>query len=163
MRRWFLAGQRRPDTGATDGDIGDTATPRATKGVADDDGDVVAVRARRRSRIRVDRSLSTGSRRLTPLDIRQIDAGVGADEAVFSLRDDEFAAAAQDANRFRLDQRLVRQRIGRVDIDEATLGLRHDLLGDDEAVAVLKVSVVGGGDQFGEIVAGRTSPCRGWR
>ena len=58
----------------------------------------------------------------------------------------------------RLDQRLVRERIGRVDIDETTLGLRHDLLGDDEAVAVLKVSVVGGGDQFSEIVAGRTSP-----
>ena len=73
---------------------------------------------------------------------------------MFSLRDDEFAAAAQDANRFRLDQRLVRQRIGRVDIDEATLGLRHDLLGDDKAVAILKVSVVGSGDQFGEIVAG---------
>ncbi len=72
---------------------------------------------------------------------------------MFGLRDDEFAAAAQDANRFRLDQRLVRQRIGRVNIDETTLGLRHDLLGDDETVAVLKVGVVGGGDQFGEVVA----------
>ena len=73
---------------------------------------------------------------------------------MFGLRDDEFAAAAQDANRFRLDQRLVRQRIRRVDIDETALGLRHDLLGDDEAVAILKVSVVGGDDQLSEIVAG---------
>ena len=32
-----------PDTGAADGNVGDTAAPGATKGVADDDGDVVAV------------------------------------------------------------------------------------------------------------------------
>ena len=41
------------------------------------------------------------------LDVGQVDAGVGAHEAVLRLADDEVAAAAQDAHRLALDERLV--------------------------------------------------------
>ena len=41
-----------------------------------------------------------------------------------------------DAHRLRLDERAAGAEIGRVERHEPALGLRHDLLGDDEAVAV---------------------------
>ena len=58
----------------------------------------------------------SGSRAAQPsLDVREVDAGVGADEAVLRLADDEVAAAAQDPHRLLLDERLVRQRVVGVD------------------------------------------------
>ena len=62
--------------------------------------------------------------------------GVRAHEAVPGLADDEVAAPAHDAHRLRLDERAARVEIVGVERHEAALGLRHDLLGDDEAVAV---------------------------
>ena len=40
---------------------------------------------------------------VAPLDVRQVDAGVGAHEAVLGLADDEVAATAQHAHRLALD------------------------------------------------------------
>ena len=39
-----------------------------------------------------------------------------------------------------------------VNVDQAAFRLGHDFLGDDKAVAVTEFGVVGGCDQFGEIV-----------
>ena len=52
----------------------------------------------------------------------------------------------------------MRARVVRVNVDQAAFRLGHDFLGDDKAVAVAEFGVVGGCDQFGEIVTGRTSP-----
>ena len=122
---------------------------------------------------RAERSLSTGQQGgVAPLDVRQVDAGVGADEAVAGLADDQVAAAAQDAHRLALDQRLVAQRIVGVDGHQPVLGLGHDLLGDDHDVAVGQGGVGRRprprGDDAGQVVArrrsrrcprGRTPPC----
>ena len=50
--------------------------------------------------------------------------------------DDQIAASTDDANAFLFDERFVRQGIVGVDLDHAVLGLRHDLLGHDEDVAI---------------------------
>ena len=107
---------------------------------------------------RAERSESTGQEGgVAPLDVREVDAGVGADEAVGRLADDEVAAAAQDAHRLLLDERLVGERVVGVDGHQAVLGLRHDLLGDDHDVAVGELGVVaehgGLGDEPGQVGA----------
>ena len=56
----------------------------------------------------------------------------------------EVAAATQDAHRLPLDERLVRERVVGIDGHEPVLGLRHDLLGDDDDVAVGERGVVAG-------------------
>ena len=106
---------------------------------------------------RAERSGSSGSSAAQPaLDVRQVDPGVGAHEAVLGLADDQVAPPAQDPHRLALDERLVAERIVGVDGDEAALGLGHDLLGDDHDVAVGEVGRRVG-DQAGEVVARPTS------
>ncbi len=68
------------------------------------------------------------------------------------LADHEIPAAAEDPHRLPFDQGLVRPRIVRVDLHQPVLGLRHDLLGDHEAVPVPQRHV-GGEDQVGQVVA----------
>jgi hypothetical protein len=55
---------------------------------------------------------------------------------VAGLADHQVTAPAQDPYRLRLDQRPPGGGVRRVQRDQPALGLRHDLLGDDEAVAV---------------------------
>ena len=95
-------------------------------------------RARMPSRMRrAERSVSTGSSAAQPsFDVRQVDAGVGAHEPVRGLGDDEVAPAAQDPHRLGFDDGVVAARVVGVDRDQPALGLRHDLLRDDEDVAV---------------------------
>ncbi len=51
-------------------------------------------------------------------------------------------ATAQDPHRLLLDEGLVGERVVGVDGHQAVLGLRHDLLGDDDDVAVGEAGVV---------------------
>ena len=84
----------------------------AAERVGDDDGHVDAgVRPDRVADVLgrpvgVDRE----QRGLPVVDVRQVDPGVRAHEAVAGLADDEVAAAPQDAHRLRLDQRAARVR-----------------------------------------------------
>ena len=118
-------------------------------------------RARMPSRMRrAERSESSGSSAAQPSSTfdRSI-AGVGADEPVLGLADDEVAAAAEDPHRLPLDDRLVRPGVVGVDPLELPLGLGDDLLGHDDDVAVGQRGVVAAGrgldDHPGEVVAGR--------
>ena len=85
-----------------------------------------------------------------PVDVRQVDAGVGADEAVLGLADDQLAAAAEDTTRLALDNGLVAEWVGGIDLDHRALGLGDDLLGHDHHVVVLQID--GGPDDGREIV-----------
>ena len=92
-------------------------------------------------------------RGVAALDVRQVDAGVGAHEAVLGLADDEVAPAPQDPHRLALDERLVAQRIVGVDRHEQAFGLRHDLLRDHEDVAVVSERPRCAAIECGEVVA----------
>ena len=67
-------------------------------------------------------------------------------------------APPQDPDRLLLDEWLVAHGVVGVDGDQAVLGLGHDLLGDDEDVAVEKGALGVGGDchrdVLGDVVAG---------
>ena len=128
------------DARAADGDVGEPAPPGATEGVAHDHGDVDAGLRLEAVADAPGRAIGVLGQQggVTALDVGQVDAGVGAHEAVLRLADDEVAAAAQHAHRLALDERLVAQRIVGIDGFEHALGLRHDLLGDHHDVAVLQ-------------------------
>ena len=70
-----------------------------------------------------------------PRRVRAVDAGAGADEAVLGLGDDEVAAAAAHRPGLAQDHRHVV-----VGLLDAALGLRDDLLRDDDHVALLHPS-----------------------
>ena len=122
----------------------------ASERVRDDDADLEAterphgVADSPRRAVGIDRQKHGGPR----LDVRQIDARVRADEPVARLGDDEVATTAQDPRRLGLGEPALRTGIGRVDRDDAALGLRHDLLGDDHDVA--RLERCGRGEQFAE-------------
>ena len=132
----------RGNAGAADGHIGEALAPGAPERVAHDDGDLDtglaldAVTDLAGGTVGVDRQ-ECG---ITGIDVGQVDAGVGADEAVRRFTDDELAArrraAAKDADRLLQDVALVVVDDVGVDGDEPILSLRHDLLGDDDDVAV---------------------------
>ncbi len=61
------------------------------------------------------------------------------------LADHEVTAPAQDPYRLGLDERASCGAVVGVDLDQPVLRLRHDLLGDDEAVAVEEGGVLCGG------------------
>ena len=107
--------------------VSDTMTPTSAP-----------VAARRPSRIRrADRSESSGSSAAQPdFDVGEVHARVGADETVTCLGDEQVAAAAQHPDRLRLHQPDAVVGVVGVDLDQPTLGLGHDLLGDDDHVAV---------------------------
>src|SRR5207302_1255949 len=73
----------------------------------------------------------------TLVDVGQVDPGVGADEALARLADDQFVAPPQDPHRLTFDQLPAGILVGHG--LQAVLGLGHDLLGDDDDVAVLEV------------------------
>ncbi len=70
------------------------------------------------------------------VDVGEVDAGVGTDEPVARLGDEQLVAAAQDPHRLGLDQGTFGSRIVRVDGHEPTLGLGDHLLGDHHHVTV---------------------------
>ena len=148
------------DTGDADGDVGQSLAPRAAERVGDDHADVDAevgaqpVADAPRRAVAVDgqqRGVARGH-------VRQVDARVGAHEAVRRLADDQVAAAAHDAHRFLLDQRLGRRRVFGIDGHQAALGLGDDLLRDDDDVAVEERAVGRGRDERRRV--GRRRPLR---
>ena len=85
---------------------------------------------------RADRSGIDGEERGgSGLDVGQVDTGVGADEAVAGLGDEQVAAAPHDANGLRLHQCLLGSRVVGVDGHDPALGLGDHLLGHDHDVA----------------------------
>ena len=148
----------RPDARAADGDVGESPAPRPAEGVADDHRHLDARPGPQAIADAASRPVAVfGQQRgVAPLDVRQVDAGVGADEAVLGLRHHQVAPAAQHPHRLAFHQRLVRQRVVGIDRDQHVLGLRHDLLGHDDHVAIEQAAVVlrrGGGDDAGQVVA----------
>ncbi|MEZ5259726.1 MAG: hypothetical protein R2705_23445 [Ilumatobacteraceae bacterium] len=108
------------------------------EGVRDDDADAHAQDALGRCLALVE---PTGPNRgeqggKSSLDVREVDAGVGAHEPVPGLGDDEVPSATNDPARLLLDQVLAAAGILRIDRDQSALGLRRDLLGHHEHVAV---------------------------
>ena len=76
---------------------------------------------------------------------------------MLGLDDERVAAAAQHPYRLRLDELAARVAVVGIDLDDATLDLRHDLLGDHDAIAVLQrraLGVGGVGDERREHVTG---------
>ena len=96
----------RRDPAHADRDVGEAAPPRPSERVGDDDRDVDAGAGAERvadvlgGAVGVDRE----QRGLAGVDVRQVDAGVRAHEAVPRLADDEVAAPAHDAHRLGLDE-----------------------------------------------------------
>ncbi len=90
----------RRDAGDTDGEVEVPFAPRPAEGVRDDDGDigsrggVHAGADRARRGIGVDREQAQRARLL---DVRRIDAGVGADETVPRLADHHAVLHTDDA------------------------------------------------------------------
>ncbi len=70
------------------------------------------------------------------LDVGQIHTGIGADEPVAGLGDQQIVPAPEDANRFRLDQLLLGHRVVGVDGDDPALSLGHHLLGHHHHVPI---------------------------
>ena len=121
--------------GAPDGHVGDAAPPRPAEGVGDDHADVDAEGVLEPGPDAPGRAVRVvGQQRGRPVrHVGQVDAGVGADEAVAGLADHQVAAAAQDADRLLAHQGQLGRRVAVVDRDEPALGLGHDLLGDHDA------------------------------
>ena len=128
----------RGDACAADGHIGDAAPPRAPERVGHDHPDGAPRQAPDAVADLVRRTVAViGQQRcVAALHIRQVDACVGADEPVLGLADDEVAAASQDPHRLAFHERLVRQRVVRVDLLHRPFGLGDDLLGHHQHVAV---------------------------
>ncbi len=146
------------DAGTADGHVGDPPPPGAPEGVGDDHGHVDRRLAPQAVADAAGRAVAVDGqqRRVAPLHVRQVDAGVGAHEAVDRLADDELAPSAQHPHRLPLDQRLVRQGIVGIDRHQPVLGLRHDLLGDHDDVAVDEGRALGDGglgDERGQVGA----------
>lgn len=147
----------RLETGDADGDVGEALAPGAAKGVGDEhghvgagaSGDLLAQAAR--GGVRVARQ----QRRPAGGDVRRIDPGVGADEAVMRLDDnqsrcrragihaDNAAALLQDdfhQPRVFVERKRQRAREGggfdAGELDEAAFRLGYDFLRNDEHIAV---------------------------
>src|SRR5207248_4644332 len=140
------------DARAAEGDVDEAAAPGAAEGVGYDDGhpptgtglDGIPDVAGRP--VGVDGQ--QGGHSL--VDVRDVDAGVGADEAVRGLGDQQLVAAAQDAHRLPLDEPEAIVVVD--DLFQTTLCLRDDLLGDHDHVAVLHLRALE--DEIGDLVAG---------
>ena len=105
-------------------------------------------------------------------DVRRIDAAVGAHEPVVGLGDDHAVRHPDDA--FRLAQHdldlarvavmatrafeRLRPRLDGRQVDDGALGLRHDLLGDDEHVVVAEREVLARAASASAMSLGRSSP-----
>ena len=87
---------------------------------------------------------------LAGLEVGGIDAGVGADEAVPGLGDDQSAPAAHDPGRLHLGDRMPGIDVVGGDLPDPALGLRHDLVGDDEHVVVRQFNARCGGGRDDE-------------
>jgi hypothetical protein len=133
--------------------------PRAAEGVGDDHRDVDPGPGTQRVADVLRRAVGVDGeqRGLAVRHVREVDPGVRAHEAVPRLADDQVAAPAHDPHRLRLDQAAPGVEVVLVEVDHPTLGLRHDLLGDDEAVTVLERRGLCGrgiGDERRDLVAG---------
>ena len=130
----------RGHPGAADGHVGDPLAPGPAEGVGDDHATSTPRRRRRPARIRrAERSASTREQGGRPLGhVGQVDAGVGADEAVRV----SVMSRSPRRRRTRTDSvstsRALAVGVVGVDGDQAALGLGHDLLGDHHHVAVAR-------------------------
>ena len=75
--------------------------------------------------------------------VGEIDAGVGADEAVRGLGDNEVAAPAKHTNRLALHEALPCLAVAVIYRSQSSLGFRDDLLGDHHDVARPQLGGVG--------------------
>ena len=150
--------------------VGRPLTERPAERVAHDHADVAAealaqpVTDGGRRGIGVERQ---EHERALPLRVRRVDPGRGADEAVARLGDDQRRPDADDLDALpqdRLDVARVavvgelegaRGRLDLVQPHNASLGLRDDLLGDDDDVGVLEPAGALGrvGQQSDEVVS----------
>ncbi len=139
--------------GHADRDIDDAPAPGPAERVGHDDGDVDAVARSdgradpRRGTVGVDRQERHDRTGRRP-DVRGIDAAVGAHEPVRGLGDQYAVLHPDDASGLAEDDldlaRVAVEAFGELDrlapgsdgrqVDDGSLGLRHDLLGDDEHV-----------------------------
>ena len=153
------------DARDADGHVDDAGAERPAEGVADDHADVTSgsladlLADGRGGSVGVDGQQHEGPRLGR---VRRVDAGRGADEPMAGLRDHERRPRADDSRRLAEDHlemasvvsgRKLDRRGGRLDVveaDDATLGLRHDLLRHDDDVGVHELERVG--DELAEIV-----------
>ena len=135
----------RRHPGAADGDIGHPAPPGAPKGVGDDHADVDAAELFEAGPDTTSRSVRVfGQEGCVPsAHVGQIDARIGADEAVLGLADDEVAVAPENANRLLLNQGGLGRGIVEVDGHDLPFGLGHHLLGDHNHIARLQGGAAG--------------------
>ena len=164
-----------PDAGDADRDVALADAPGAPERVGDhhargDAGQLVeAVANAPRAGVGVDRQRDDG---VFTGDVRGVDAGVGADEAVVGLADQHAADGADQPPRLVEDDLdlprilvvLGGQMIGQLargdvgEPDRPALGLRHHLVGDHDDVAVVQPAWrlrcrQCGLDQDGEVIA----------
>ena len=142
-RPWASAVPRRSTTrghaGHADGHVGHALAPGAPEGVGDrPPPPTPGAGARRRLADPPGRPVGVdGQQGGGPgVDVGQVHAGVGADEPVAGLGDEQIAAAAQDAHRLCSTSRTLGRRVVGVDGHQPPLGLGHHLLGDHQDVAV---------------------------
>ena len=121
-----------------DRDIGDPAPPRPAERVRDDHADIDAERVAERRPESPRREVGVlGEERGGPVGhVGKVDAGVGADEPVPCLADDELTATAQDPHRFPFDQCGLGLGVRVIELDQPPFGLRDDLLGHHEDITV---------------------------
>ena len=164
--------------GGAERDADRAAAERPSETVADNDRDPLADAAGEIAAQIFGRSIGIDRQQQHALDaaavvgrdIRMVDPGIGHHVAEPVLGDHQVRAMPHDAPRLRQDdfdktgvlldlggeRPGLRRRLDRGDIDEAALGLRDDLLRDDEHVAVLGRDPglgIGGERNRGEIVA----------
>ena len=146
---------RRKTTDA-DSDVDQPPSPGPAEGVGDDHTDSLArcsfqqgSQAMGRA-VRIHGEQDCGTR----CDVRSIDCGIGTDEPMCCLGDDEVAATSDDLRRLRLDEFPVRALIG--DLDDSPFLFRHDLVRhhDDVVLDELLTAIVDGcEDHRGEVIA----------
>ena len=103
-----------------------------------------------------------GQQRRGPVrHVGEVDAGVGADEAVPRLADHQVTALAENAHRLLSHQGQLGRRIGVIELDQPALRLRDDLLRDHDHVAGRELGPVGvrrrdrTGDERSQVGSGR--------
>ena len=145
----------RGHAGRPDGHVGHAPPPGPAEGVGHDDAHLDAGPGPQAVADAPGRAVGVERQQggPAPLDVGQVDAGVGAHEAVAGLGHHQVAAPAQDAHRLVVDQRLVGERVVGIDRDQPALGLGDDLLGHHHHVAGGQVGAELG-DQGGQLVAG---------
>src|SRR6266567_4416184 len=147
--------EKHGNAGSADGDICQAEAPGAAKSVADDDGEAFAGSLAERGDKLFGGTIGLAgeqSHDAAATNIRMVNPGIGADETVVSLRNQD-VLAAHDAPRFLQndfnDARVLLQTMGNGNRfnrrfylckpDHRSFGLGNDLLSDDKNVAIFEV------------------------